>query len=222
MTEEQMIKTINVLLLTASAFLFYGLMYYVTDQLPDMAYQKDRQEAKREVVIPEVPKREPNPVIVAESELRNSWNNVVVTYTSIEYDYLGRYFITAYSDEETWSRATASGVEVHYSEDRLEPTTCAIDRNYHRFGEYLAVGDGSERKIYVTEDTGTFRGLWIDCFVETMEEVQTFNTRYDNVYSVEFVEHRISINERKKKHEWFNNYLHRGCVGSWIPYRCEC
>lgn len=217
MTEEKLIRTVNVLLLFASASLFYGLLY-IEPHKQEASLMKG-QGTKEEIVIIESPKRQPNAVIVAESDLRNQWNQVTVYYTTIEFEYLGRYFITAYSDEETYSRMTASGTEVHYSENRFEPTTCAIDRNYHSFGEYIAVGDGTDRKIYVTEDTGAFRGLWVDCFVETLEEVQTFNTRYDNVYSVEFVNHRLSVNERMEQHEWFNNYLHNRSTCNWCPYR---
>jgi 3D (Asp-Asp-Asp) domain-containing protein len=44
-------------------------------------------------------------------------------------------------------------------------------------------------KIYVTEDTGPgVKGRWVDCFVETMSEVNSWDTGWKSVYSVTFVE----------------------------------
>ena len=110
----------------------------------------------------------------------------IIKHVDIEAEYIGEYFVTAYCPEEcggSWS--TSSGVTCHYSDDPLEPTTCAIDRNYHGYGEYLMI-DG---KIYVTEDTGPgVKGRWVDCFVETMDEVNSWDTGWKSVYSVTFVE----------------------------------
>lgn len=129
-------------------------------------------------------------------EMRSRMYDVPLSYNYIEYEYLGMYFVTAYCPEECgyngsnfpkgWT--TASDTICHYSDDWKTPTTCAIDRNYFGFGEYLMIGhpDSKDKKIYVTEDTGAFRGRWIDCFVETMYEVDTWATGYYPVYSVEF------------------------------------
>ena len=110
----------------------------------------------------------------------------IIKHIDIETEYIGEYFVTAYCPEEcggSWS--TSSGATCHYSDDPLEPTTCAIDRNYHGYGEYLMI-DG---KIYVTEDTGPgVKGRWVDCFVETMDEVNSWDTGWKSVYSVTFVE----------------------------------
>ena len=47
--------------------------------------------------------------------------------------------------------------------------------------------DSSNKKIYHCEDCGPgVKGQWVDCFVETYSEVQSWNTRYDNVYLVKF------------------------------------
>lgn len=110
----------------------------------------------------------------------------IVKHVDIETEYIGEYFVTAYCPEECgWSWSTSSGATCHYSDDPLEPTTCAIDRSYHGYGEYLMI-DG---KIYVTEDTGPgVKGRWVDCFVETMDEVWAWPTGWKSVYSVEFVE----------------------------------
>lgn len=129
----------------------------------------------------------------------------------VEYEYLGTYFVTAYSDEETWSRMTASGEEVHYSDEWYEPTSAAIDRSYHSFGEILLVGDPDDpdnRKIYITEDTGSaVRGRHIDCFVETLEEVYSFETRYDSVYRVIYIDVSMTEEEREMIYDSINDYL---------------
>ena len=175
--------------------------------------------AKEEWTAPQREVREAHPALVQEMELRNEWNSLNIHYTTVETSYIGRYFVTAYSDEETYSRATASGIEVHYSDDPYEPTTAAIDPRYHRFGELLMI-DG---KIYVCEDTGAnVKGLWVDCFVETMEEVWSWDTGYKSVYSVEYVENYLSSNERKESNERFRNYLLHRSFGSRCPYRNDC
>lgn len=143
-------------------------------------------------------------------EMRSRMYDVPLSYNYIEYEYLGMYFVTAYCPEECgfngsnfpkgWT--TASDTICHYSDDWKTPTTCAIDRNYFSFGEYLMIGhpDSEDKKIYVTEDTGAFRGRWIDCFVETMYEVDTWATGYYPVYSVEFKTKKINSKG------WFYQY----------------
>ena len=216
MTDEQIIKTNDLLIVVATMALLSGLSLMCLrseEEAVEIVPPETEVEVKKEKEI--VTHREPVPALVEEMELRNTWQSIDIYYTTIEYDYLGRYFITAYSDEETNSRATASGVEVHYSDDPYEPTTCAIDRNYHRFGE-LFMTDGH---VYVAEDTGAFRGLWIDCFVETMEEVWSWPTGYKSVYTVEYKENYLSGKERQEINERFRSYLHYRSDGSRAPYR---
>lgn len=138
----------------------------------------------------------------------------------LEFEYIGTYFITAYCPAECgyngnnfpagWT--TASGEICHYSEEWDEPTTCAIDRNYHGFGEVILVGDPDDpdnRKIYITEDTGPgVRGRWVDCFVESMEEVYYFPTRYESVYRVIYTDVSMTEEERQEIHDGINNYFH--------------
>ena len=141
----------------------------------------------------------------------------------LEFEYLGTYFITGYSDEETYCRITASGEEVHFSEEWDEPTTCAIDRNYHSFGDILLVGDPYDpenRKLYIAEDTGSaVKGHHVDCFVETMEEVNNFPTRYESVYLVTYIDLSMTEEERQAIYDSIDNYLHHRSAGSRVPYR---
>ena len=222
MTDEQIIKAGDLLMTIAAMAILTGIALVlvrekgqedIPQRLSVMVKKAEWQSPQKEE------KRTAHPVLDQEKELRNIWQSVDVDYITVETEYIGIYFLTAYSDEETYSRETASGIEVHYSEDPFEPTTAAIDPRYHRFGELLMI-DG---KIYVCEDTGAnVKGLWVDCFVETMEEVRTFNTRYESVYSVEYVENHFTSRERKVIHERFRNYLLHRSFGSRCPYRNDC
>lgn len=120
-----------------------------------------------------------------------------VTEVITDYQYLGNYYITAYAPEECGYNGsnyptgwmTASGAICHRAdeENRLtEPTTCAIDRNYHRFGElfYIPAFD----RIFVAEDTGAFRGRWLDLFYDDYYQMSVFPTGYYEVYSVTYIE----------------------------------
>jgi len=196
---EKAIKAINLLLAIAISGYFNGLMVFLDNKLteePEPVYHCTIWEFATPVPRvrwweskPEA-RQEPNMYILEEGLLRNDWMNIIVTYETIETEYLGRYYITAYCPEECgWSWATSSGATCHYSDDPTVPTTCAIDRRLHNYGEYLMV-DG---KIYVTEDTGPgVQGAWIDTFVETMDEVNSFSSHYTGVYSVKYIKHKKS------------------------------
>jgi len=126
------------------------------------------------------------------------------TYYTMEFEYLGRYFITAYSPEECGYNGsnypagwvTASDTICHQSSDWTVPNTCAIDRSYHKYGEYLLVGDPEDpdnRQVVVTEDCGPgVKGHWIDVFVDSYDQVVNWNTRYDSVYRVTYIEYTIT------------------------------
>lgn len=130
-----------------------------------------------------------------------------ITYEVMEYEYLGQYFITAYSPEECGFNGsnypsgwiTASDTICHQSDDWRTPNTCAIDRRYHKYGEYLLVGDPDDennRQIMVTEDCGPgVRGQWIDVFVDSYDQVVNWNTRYDSVYRVKYVQYTMTGEE---------------------------
>lgn len=218
MTEDRMIEIKNALLITFSILIFNGFMAMIP---ADENNDKDMANKSEVISPPEYFYQKPK----ASEEMRSAVkllrkiDTVEISFTTIEYEYIGQYFVTAYSDEETYSRMTASGEEVHWSDSNFEPTTAAIDRNYHGFYEYLAVDFGDEMKVYVTEDTGAFRGKWIDCFVETMEEVQEWPTGYYPIYSVEYVDHTLSTAEREKAHEWTYYYFYDRSVSRWLHSR---
>ncbi len=125
------------------------------------------------------------------------------TYIIIHKESLGYYFITAYCPHECgyieysdgtdnfpagWR--TASGEICHRAdwEDRLyEPTTCAISRSYHSFGDMFYIEEFD--RVFVAEDTGPgVQGKHLDLFYETYEEMSAFPTGYYEVYSVWYEE----------------------------------
>lgn len=125
------------------------------------------------------------------------------TYIIIHKESLGYYFITAYCPHECgyveysdgtdnfpngWR--TASGEICHRAcwEDRLyEPTTCAISRSIHSFGDLFYIEEFD--RVFVAEDTGSaVQGRHLDLFYETYDEMASFPTGYYEVYSVWYEE----------------------------------
>lgn len=117
---------------------------------------------------------------------------VITTHRDMELVEIGTYFITAYCPAEcggSWS--TASGTTCHRAdwENRYdEPTTVAIDRRYHSFGDEFYIEEFD--RTFIAEDTGPgVQGRWIDIFYEDYSDVLSFQTGYYTVYSVEWVEY---------------------------------
>ena len=127
-----------------------------------------------------------------------SHDGEVTIYTIMHKDYIGTYFITAYCPSECgyngenypagWT--TASGEICHRAdwEYRLwEPTTCAIDRNIHGFGDMFYIEEFD--RVFVAEDTGPgVNGRHLDLFYEEYDDVISFPTGYYAVYSVWYEE----------------------------------
>ena len=122
----------------------------------------------------------------------------VTTYIIMHKDYIGTYFITAYCPSECgyngenypagWT--TASGEIWHRSdwEDRLwSPTTCAVDRSIHSFGDMFYIEEFD--RVFIAEDTGPgVNGRHLDLFYEEYDDVISFPTGYYAVYSVWYEE----------------------------------
>lgn len=223
MTESQMIKTVNYLLFFAYAFLFYGLTYYVTEEHREYAKDKVVKYEQMQAKPTKEEKRRVFPVISFSAQ---DLKKVIIPGREMQTEYLGHYFITAYTAEECgWNYGTSSGATCHYEEEWYEPTTCAIDRSVHGYGELLLVGDpeSTDRKVYVTEDTGSgVKGLWVDCYVDSMAEVRTWQTGWRPVYSVSFETKNIVITEKEYLYGLIEHYLfmRSGCV--WSDYRNDC
>lgn len=218
MNESQMTRAVNWLLFLASAFLFYGLAYVVTDEHGIKPKEKAIQKVEN-ISVPEY--HEPKPVIYnpfAEC-LKQIKVPIYEKCVAIHTEYIGEYFVTAYASAELGgSTMTASGAQCEYHEEWNIPTTCAIDPRIHSFGEYLMI----EGKIYVCTDTGgNVKGHWVDCYVPDMSSVWGWNTGYKSVYSVTFEEKQIQVGERTL-YESFRNYLFSWCVGGRSYFWNDC
>lgn len=118
------------------------------------------------------------------------------TVTIINKESLGWYFITSYCPAEcggSWQ--TASGETCHRAdwEDRLyEPTTCAIDRNVHSFGDLFYIEEFD--RVFIAEDTGSaVLGKHLDLFYEDYDDVLSFPTGWYEVFSVSYEEVECSL-----------------------------
>ena len=93
---------------------------------------------------------------------------------------IGRYYITAYNDEETACKITASGARCHEG----TVTTCAADvPKYHKFGDILEI-DG---RLFVVEDTGSaVKKKHIDIFFDSYRDMARYGSNYQTIYRVTF------------------------------------
>lgn len=51
------------------------------------------------------------------------------------------------------------------------------------------------------------KGHHIDCFVESLEEVYSFDTRYDSVWRVTYIDISMTEEERELIYDSINDYL---------------
>lgn len=190
MSKIKIPDSVWVMLINSMIIMYCALCIIITE--PDTAEYNNSSISYEKQWFTPTPSPTPTPVPTME-DLGLVWVCKDVEYEYLVTEYIGEYFITAYCPEECgWSWSTSSGATCHYSDDPMEPTTCAIDRNYHGYGELLMI-DG---KLYITEDTGPgVKGHWIDCFVETMDEVVYFDTRWTSVYAAWY--------ETKTYHRWY-------------------
>ena len=151
-------------------------------------------------------------------DIQTQIDDLTVTFTALELidDYT--VFITAYCAEECgWNYETSSGATCHRSseENRInEPSTCAVDLRYFGYSTLFYIP--SEDRIYIAEDTGAFRGLWLDLYEESLSDVIYFPTRYETVYTCEFVTRQIrsgDYNIHKYIREVFINDIRTGIKG---------
>ena len=135
-----------------------------------------------------IPLPEHNQVIDKHEELLETIQSVPITVYVLRP--LGTYYITAYCScsKCCWPSTgmTASGTTVHYEENPWDPTTCAIDRKLHNFGDTFYLK--SEDRLYIAEDTGSaVKGKHIDLYFPDHSYVQSYGSHYEMVYTVEEV-----------------------------------
>lgn len=157
------------------------------------------------------PTATPTPTPEPEQEItNNSWvnyhnlvfqphylGNVGLSYVTMEYEYIGDYFITAYCPEECGYRVysdgtdnfpngwiTATGTIAHREEEWNVPSTCGINTKYLNYGDVLYI-DG---KVYVAEDTGYVTMPLIDLFMPSYEQMMQHGSHWTDVYKVSYIE----------------------------------
>lgn len=173
------------------------------------------------VIIPDIPVRKVEPpkpnrmIAYNEHVLKGCYlNSVYITGATISIWGGETYYITAYCPWECGFNGnnfpagwrTASGTICHEAswENRyLEPTTCAIDMSYNRFGDMFYIAEFD--RVYIAEDNGAFRGKWIDLFYEDYDSVKSFPTGYYTVYNVEVSEYCVRACDYDVR-EYINEY----------------
>lgn len=123
--------------------------------------------------------------------------NVGLSYVTMEYEYIGDYYITAYCPEECGYRVysdgsdnfpngwiTSTGTIAHREEEWWKPSTCGINTKYLNYGDVFLI-DG---KIYVAEDTGYVTMPLIDLFMPSYEQMMSHGSHWTDVYKVSYVE----------------------------------
>lgn len=125
-------------------------------------------------------------------------DEVELPVVTMQLESLGTYYITGYTALECNNNTTASGTVCHkasYANRITEPTTCAIDRSLHNFGDlfYLPAFD----TVYVAEDTGSaVKGKHLDLYFWDDEYSYALSiTGYYEVYSVEFIYGTVQANK---------------------------
>ena len=139
------------------------------------------------------------------SEAEESYIAPLITYYEMELTSLGTYYITAYCPSECGYNGynyptgwvTASDTICHrasYEYRLTEPTTCAISRSVHSFGDEFYIPEFD--RTFVAEDTGPgVKGKHLDLFYEDFEDVYYFPTGYYEVFAVEWVEVTVPVTE---------------------------
>lgn len=137
------------------------------------------------------PTATPTPVIYEE-----------ITVKVMRKESLGSYFITSYCPAEcggSWQ--TASGATCHraeYENRYTEPTTCAIDRKIHSFGDLFYIEEFD--RVFVAEDTGSaVKNKHLDLFYIDYSDVVSFPTGYYEVYSVYYEEVTLEVRQDGEK-----------------------
>lgn len=191
--------TCILLIALALTFLLFGIVCYKSKPVVYDAF------SSRDMYV-ELPKnwREEPDVKIVEPEVFETFRDFrrriasmprYVTLKRIVLNDSYRCFITAYCAEECgWSYSTSSGETCHRSseDNRYEPTTCAIDLRYFRYGTMFYVP--SEDRVYIAEDTGPgVQGLWIDTYQDDMSDVYGYNTRYETVYICDFEDYEETM-----------------------------
>ena len=213
-------------LLIALSLIFSLFGVLAIDPIPTV----EEPEPQVEEIIVEAPRATPTPTptpeievsepVVPEAllviqEINRQMGQVTMTCSRLVFGNEYRVFLTAYCAEECgWNYSTSSGTICHRSNwvyRNYEPTTCAIDLRYFRYGTLFYVP--SEDRVYIAEDTGPgVVGMWIDTYQEDMSDVYGYNTRYETVYTVDIEYYEVQM----------SNYDVRFYIYEQLRYLPEC
>ncbi len=228
MEEKNLIKFVNSALSFATAFLFIGLVIFVYDK--HLTYSKDMPCKAENVVsyVPEEAKRVIyyNAALEGYYELLNEIVGLEIKYCTVEGDYLGYFFITAYCPSECGYIEYADGTDnfpcgwitatdtICYRADEehklTEFTTCAADPRFFHVGaedgQTFYLPDFS--RVFIAQDTGSaVLGNHLDLFYEDYGSVLNFPTGYYPTYTAEIVTHTVNGRERMERQELIRQYL---------------
>ena len=194
------VKTLAVML-TAFALLCVEYAVIVYEQKPQewelrRIYNDYKAEDMKAPIPDKINRPEPPDITATLSyQVRHGLDGLEIHYTTTRLESKGTYYITAYCSCSKCcypsTNYTASGMECHYAdyEQRYdEPTTCAIDRQIHSFGDtfYLA----SEDRVYIAEDTGSaVKGRHIDIYFPDHRYVQSYGSHWEEVYDLIVEDH---------------------------------
>lgn len=207
----------QIIILLSMAFLFsyFGIIAYRDDTPRSPRENHDKTE-----IIPP-PEKYVYPEYNRTVAFFNNWlepnilGNLQITYEYTRHQSLGYYYITAYCPAECGYNGsnyptgwrTASGTICHRAdyENRLtEPTTCAISRSVHSFGDLFYLPDFD--RVFIAEDTGgAVKGKHLDLFYFEYYDVQTFPTGWYETFTVEYITSTTTTNEVRRASEWGRN-----------------
>lgn len=142
------------------------------------------------VIIQPEPTKKPEWLIQYEKDKEEAKESVEgFTSVFLELEPLGKYYITAYSPQETGSWTTASGIKLHradYENRYTEPTTCAVDPKLHKIGKngvkfYIEEFD----RVFIAQDTGRLiKGRHLDLAYTDLKSVKRFPTGNYQTYKL--------------------------------------
>lgn len=183
---------IKSLIITLSEVVLLSLMTFMVSgarKAQDPAIFIDYRELDTIVSLPKYEQWVQAPEITLDFVERAEQDSPECESYLLELEPLGKYYITAYSPQETGSWATASGIKLHrasYEKRYTEPTTCAVDPKLHKIGKngvkfYIAEFD----RVFIAQDTGSaVKGRHLDLAYTDLKSVKSFPTGKYQTYRV--------------------------------------
>lgn len=196
----------------------------LTAKLPEMKTQP-RITAK-DFVTPSptpTPRPTPSPVLKVYNEFIDYVDSLPTSYTVWEKVEEYPAYLTAYCacSKCCWPSTgiTASGTEVHWSEDPFDPDSCAIDPAHHSFGDVFMLDNG---RLVVAEDTGSAVHDWsggrvhIDVYLPDHSDVVNFETRKTTIWRVEQVTYYVPADQKFNYRKYLEEKIYEDLNGKTV------